>query len=275
MAYRSKIIEEFQAKNGVVILGRSYSSSLDRNPEKMSNVAGYSSLGRGGGGGYFPRTRRSQEENHYDSPRSLLGGGHLHEGHYQQYQGGGPPSISVGVWGDKPRFDQVRVREEAEWEDSTIEPIGKRFNDNIGTEKRSRHHQLSPPRASGEQFGAGAMTFNYRDEKNISSFGRKYSAPPLLTQHQQPKQIEIRYRNGQAAEVIDDPSKAVLQGSRTSRGDFNNGFRFNNHNEGRNNNDILRREIPLRSKPRSSSSITTQHVDIEPVIIPKVGFIQT
>ena len=117
------------------------------------------------------------------------------------------------------------------------------------------------------------MTFNYRDEKNISSFGRKYSAPPLLNQHQQPKQIEIRYKNGQAAEVIDDPSKAVLQGSRTSRGDFNNGFRFNNHNEGRNNNDILRREIPLRSKPRSSSSINTQHVDIEPVIIPKVGFI--
>ena len=273
--YRSKIIEQFQAKNGPVILGRSYSSSLDRNPEKMSNVVGYSSLGRGGGGSaYFPRTRRSQEENHYDSPRSLLGSGQFQEEHYQHQYQGGPPSISVGVWGDKPRFDQVRVREEPDedWENPTTnEPGGKRFNDNIGTEKHSRHHQLSPPRASGgEQFGAGAMTFNYRDEKNISNYGRKYSAPPQLSQHQHPKQIEIRYKNGQAAEVIDDPSKAVLKGSRTSRGDFNNGFRIN---EAR-NNDILRSEIPSRPKLRSVS--TTHHqADIEPVIIPKVGFIQT
>ena len=187
-SFRSRIIEEFQAKKGVLILGRSHSSgsSAPAPPAADPGMEHYSSLDRGGG--HLARARpRREEESHYASPRALLG-----------------PSVSLGVWGARQQQ-----------QDSS-----------------SGHHQLSPPAASSSSSGG---------------------PHPALQQH---KQIEIRYKNGQAKEVIEDPRKFVLQGSRTSRGDYKNEDGFKTH-RGHVTEDTGR---PKQHK----------HYDLEPAIIPKV-----
>ena len=187
-SFRSRIIEEFQAKKGVLILGRSHSSgsSAPAPPAADPGMEHYSSLDRGGG--HLARARpRREEESHYASPRALLG-----------------PSVSLGVWGARQQQ-----------QDSS-----------------SGHLQLSPPAASSS-----------------SSSGPH----PALQQH---KQIEIRYKNGQAKEVIEDPRKFVLQGSRTSRGDYKNEAGFQTH-RGHVTEDT--------GRPKQH-----EHYDLEPAIIPKV-----
>merc|ERR1712241_1478258 len=131
--FRSRIIEEFQAKKGLLVLGRSHSNSLTRAGamNDPAETARFSSLDR-----HMRPGRR--DESHYDNPRSLM--------------------LSVGVWGD--RGDQPRDQ------------------------------QLSPPQASKQ-----------------SSSGQQQHQQ--LQQLQQPKQIEIRYKNGNTAELMEDPRKFV------------------------------------------------------------------
>ena len=102
-----------------------------------------------------------------------------------------------------------------------------------------RDGQLSPPPAS-KQWSSG-------------------QSPPYQ-QLQQPKQIEIRYKNGNTSEIMEDPRKLVLQGAKKSKGDLNN---F----------DEIKEEkievLPSRPKLRSYKTPINQSV-VEPVIIAKV-----
>ena len=255
---RSKIIEEFQAKKGILILNRSHSNSLEKSESSdMSTATRFSSLERGGG--YLVRTRPRQEESHYDSPRSLMTntrGGHFDT--EDQYQRGGPPSISLGVWGDQPRYAEVRVREESlrEYRDDS---------------HQTSHRQLSPPRA----FAAPTLSQKYKEHSNNNTgdTARKYSqernrhAVSSSLIHQPPKQIEIRYKSGnKAAEIIPDPRKEVLQGSRTSRGDYDD-------DEGRG----VRVELPVKPRLLPRPQLLPRHLvpgpvsDPEPAIVPRVS----
>ena len=183
--FRSRIIEEFQAKKGVLILGRSHSNSLARGAMNgQTESLRFSSLDR------QPRSER--QESHYDSPRSLM--------------------VSMGVWGDQRRPDTGNTDSQ----------------------------QLSPPQAS---------------KQSSTSTGHYH-------QHQ-PKQIEIRYKNGQTAEIMEDPRKSVLQGSRTSKGDFEN---FHGIKEEK--IEVLPSRPQLRSykTPNNNKKQTV----VEPVIIAKV-----
>ena len=190
-AVRSRIIEEFQAKKGLLVLGRSHSNSLGRAGagggamNDPAEPARFSSLDR--------QTRPGRrDESHYDSPRSLM--------------------LSVGVWGDR----------------------GDR-------EDQPREQLLSPPQAS-KQSTSGQL--------------------PPYQQLQQPKQIEIRYKNGNTAELMEDPRKSVLQGAKKSKGDFSH---F----------DRMREEkievLPSRPKLRSYKTPSNMNQSVvEPVIIAKV-----
>ena len=190
-AVRSRIIEEFQAKKGLLVLGRSHSNSLGRAGagggamNDPAEPARFSSLDR--------QTRPGRrDESHYDSPRSLM--------------------LSVGVWGDR--------------EDRGDQP---------------REQLLSPPQAS-KQSTSGQL--------------------PPYQQLQQPKQIEIRYKNGNTAELMEDPRKSVLQGAKKSKGDFSH---F----------DRMREEkievLPSRPKLRSYKTPSNMNQSVvEPVIIAKV-----
>ena len=190
--FRSKIIEEFQAKKGLLILGRSHSNSLGRAGAGAGAMndppedARFSSLDR--------HTRPGRrDESHYDNPRSLM--------------------LSVGVWGDQPR-DQ----------------------------------QLSPPQAS-KQSSSGQLP-HYHHQLH------------QLQQLQQPKQIEIRYKNGNTAELMEDPRKFVIQGAKKSKGDFNS---FEGMKEEK------LEALPSRPKLRSYKTPSKMNQSVvEPVIIAKV-----
>ena len=183
--FRSRIIEEFQAKKGVLILGRSHSNSLARGAMNgQTESLRFSSLDR------QPRSER--QESHYDSPRSLM--------------------VSMGVWGDQRRPDTGNTDSQ----------------------------QLSPPQAS---------------KQSSTSTGHYH-------QHQ-PKQIEIRYKNGQTAEIMEDPRKSILQGSRTSKGDFEN---FHGIKEEK--IEVLPSRPQLRSYKTPNNN--KQQTVVEPVIIAKV-----
>jgi len=112
-------------------------------------------------------------------------------------------------------------------------------------EDQPREQLLSPPQAS-KQSTSGQL-------------------PPYqqLQQLQQPKQIEIRYKNGNTAELMEDPRKSVLQGAKKSKGDFSH---F----------DRMREEkievLPSRPKLRSYKTPSNMNQSVvEPVIIAKVS----
>jgi len=272
IAIKSKILEEYQARKGIVILGRSHSSSLDRagqsvNEEPMSKVS-YSSLERGSG--YFARTRSNQDENHYDSPRSLLitNNSRINNNVYHRddrsdaHYPVGPPSIQMGVWGDQNRHGHVMVREDSEHVSNVPRrkhqgPHEHESIGNIGTIEHSSQYKISPP-------GATIHGDNYYREDRFRE-NRKFVPPPPA--FSQPKHIEIRYKNGKASEVIDDPRKVVLQGSRSSRGDYENGIKIN-HKRSNNNNDVPKPQ--LLPRPKLHHNNTPKNIDIEPAIIPKI-----
>ena len=184
--FRSRIIEEFQAKKGVLILGRSHSNSLTRGDMNgQAESLKFSSLER--------QPRLEGQESHYDSPRSLM--------------------VSMGVWGDQPRPSDSAPSQ-----------------------------QLSPPPA--------------RKQSSTRTGDQLRSAQ----YHHQPKQIEIRYKNGKTAEVMEDPRKSVLQGSRTSKGDFA-GMKEEKI-------EVAPSRPQLRSR-KTPNSVNNQNV-AEPVILGKV-----
>ena len=81
-------------------------------------------------------------------------------------------------------------------------------------------------------------------------------------QLQQPKQIEIRYKNGNTSELMEDPRKFVLQGAKKSKGDFNNFDRVKEEKI---------EALPSRPKLRSYKSPSNMNQSVvEPVIIAKV-----
>ena len=107
-----------------------------------------------------------------------------------------------------------------------------------------REQLLSPPRAS-KQSTSGQLPHYHQ-----------------LHQLQQPKQIEIRYKNGSTAELMEDPRKFVLQGAKKSKGDFN-GF------EGMKEEKL--EALPSRPKLRSYKTPSKMNQSVvEPVIIAKV-----
>ena len=176
--------------------------------------------------------------------------------------------IQMGVWKDQNRHGHVIVREDPEHVSNVPRrkphvPHGPHEHEsigNIGTIEHSSQYKISPP---------GALThgdnYYHRDERFREN--RKY-APVPPPPFSQPKHIEIRYKNGKASEVIDDPRKVVLQGSRSSRGDYENGININ-HKRSNNNNDIQKPQ--LLPRPKLHYNNTPKIVDIEPAIIPKVG----
>ena len=239
VSVRSKIIEEFQARKGVIILGRSHSSSLDRSSsgdeKMMQNVH---SLDRRGKyldeRNYF---KRMTPESHYDSPRNLM----------MNNNTAGPPSISLGTWKDKSR---VRAAVTDQY-DEEYQGVG-----NISSNS-SHSNKLSPPRVPVSH----SKTYDHsKERRDTYDPNRHDSRDPNSAQ---PKQIEIRYRNGgkTSGETIENPRKAVVKGSRTSRGDFNGEDRIN----------YSKPEVPIRPKLHSRNNFTNSN-GIEPVIIPKVGF---
>merc|ERR1712012_373672 len=238
VSVRSKIIEEFQARKGVIILGRSHSSSLDRSSsgdEKMMQNG--HSLDRRGKyldeRNYF-KSRTS--ESHYDSPRNLM----------MNSNTTGPPSISLGTWKDKSR---VRAAVTDQY-DEEYQGVG-----NISSNP-SHSNKLSPPRVPVSH----SKTYDHsKERRDTYDPNRHDSRDPNSAQ---PKQIEIRYRNGgkTSGETIENPRKAVVKGSRTSRGDFNGEDRIN----------YSKPEVPFRPKLHSRNNFTNSN-GIEPVIIPKIS----
>jgi len=202
---------------------------------------------------------RQGDQNHYDSPRNLMSSskdvviydsvpslnaeipvGRVVSNQWQEaevdkhervqtelqslketkYSRPGPPSISMGVWGEQPRASQIKIKEDTD----TIQSIGK---------KSHAFSKLAATKHTDENlpFHRDGPSNSQVMEHKISSVKepvRKVSSHELDQPHRntlwtkpevQPKPIEIRYRNGHTTEVMDNPRNAVILASKKSRGD--------------------------------------------------------
>jgi len=200
---------------------------------------------------------RESEQNLYDCPRSLLspnrdmaiydsvpsadihagrvttnqrpaGGADKREGVQTELQTvkepkftrPGPPSISMGVWGEKPRASQIKIKEDKD----TIQSIGKTSHvfSKLGaikhTEQNLAIHRDGPsnPPVMEHKVSSVKQPVRKISAHDVDRANNQHSwVKPNV--HQKP--IEIRYKNGHTAEVMNDPRNAVLIASKKSRGD--------------------------------------------------------
>jgi len=202
---------------------------------------------------------RQTEQNHYDSPRNLMSSSRdvaiydsvpnvaadipagrvvsnqwqgarvdKHEGvqtelqpvKEKKYYRPGPPSISMGVWGEQPRASQVKIKEDKD----TIQSLGKKshvFSKLAAikhTEENLPFHRDGP---SNPQVMEHKISSVREPVRKISAHevDQPHKNPTWSKPNVQPKPIEIRYKNGYSTEVMDDPRNAVLIASKKSRGD--------------------------------------------------------
>ena len=113
----------------------------------------------------------------------------------------GPPSISMGAWGDKPRVNVIRIKEDKE--PPHIQ----------GDDRKVSHPQASSNRTERSTV-THQPTFLKQPWQNQTLLLAKHK-PDLPN-----KPIEIRYKdkNGLVKETMDDPRAAVMNGSRTKTG---------------------------------------------------------
>jgi len=207
--FRSRIIEEFECRRGVVIVGgsmqqqgagarmagappRHSAQSTATGQDKRAAEAGGQQETRSldrrempSWGGQFSSLQRAPDSGAREArePISL-----------STSRGRGPPSISMQVWGEEPRVGGVVVKEDRDT------ALGRR---------------VSQPAATEEVVTSGGST---------QSTGGQYKHRPQH-QHQQPitappKAIEIRQRSGEAVEsqMMENPRAAVVSAAKNSRG---------------------------------------------------------
>ena len=226
--------------------------------------------------------RKLLEENHYDSPRSLINkssfphSGSHHDAdqrvashqsspevmeradleHQQRTRGppaastkgwgySGPPSISMGVWGDNPRRGPaLRIKEDPEARSRVVSPppppsllpaphdYHQQRPSSSNSERKpsqthnphlTQHHQQNIPQHGGDK-NVGIQSHN-RSSWQPPSFSA--AGGVSLVQHRQTKPdppakpIEIRYRDRRderRLEHMEDPRAAVLAASRPRAG---------------------------------------------------------
>eukprot|EP00092_Neocalanus_flemingeri_P105704 GFUD01135516.1.p1 GENE.GFUD01135516.1~~GFUD01135516.1.p1 ORF type:complete len:1838 (+),score=444.40 GFUD01135516.1:529-6042(+) len=132
----------------------------------------------------------------------------------------GPPSISMGVWGEKPRASHIKIKEDAD----TIQSIGKTSHtfSKLGaikhTEENLPFHRDGP---SNPQVMEHKVSSVKEPVRKISAHepDQAHKKASWITPNVQQKPIEIRYRNGHTTQVMEDPRNAVLIASKKSRGD--------------------------------------------------------
>ena len=206
--FRSRIIEEFECRRGVVIVGGSMQEQgagarMAGAPPRhlaQSTATGQDKRVEAGGqqetrsldrrempswGGQFSSLQRAPDSGTSDAREPLS---------LSTSRGRGPPSISMQVWGEEPRVRGVVVKEDRDT------ALGRR---------------VSQPAATEEVVTSGVST---------QSTGGQYKH---RLQHQrqrpsadQPKAIEIRQKSGEVVEsrMMENPRAAVVSAAKHSRG---------------------------------------------------------
>ena len=206
--FRSRIIEEFECRRGVVIVGgrmqqqgagarmagappRHLAQSTATGQDKRVEAGGQQetrSLDRRempSWGGQFSSLQRAPDSGTSDAREPLS---------LSTSRGRGPPSISMQVWGEEPRVRGVVVKEDRDT------ALGRR---------------VSQPAATEEVVTSGVST---------QSTGGQYKHRPQHHHHQPvtapPKAIEIRQRSGEVVEsrMMENPRAAVVSAAKHSRG---------------------------------------------------------
>ena len=198
-SFRSRIIEEFEARRGLVLVGSEQGPAGGAPARGQAPTPPQSA--DGGAADRAPpgdpvtrsldrREMPSWSGGEFASLQRGLAGAASKEAGPRSFVPRGPPSISMQVWGEEPRTGEVVVKEHRD----TVH--GRR---------------VSPPPAvevvtSGGRGGTPATRTGHTD------------APPTqgrtATAH---RPIEIRHRSGEV-EVMDDPRTAVLSAAKQSRG---------------------------------------------------------
>lgn len=194
----------------------------------------------------FVSDRRALEENHYDSPRSLLSKSSYTEAirssqtlqEVKSYsspdedrtesgikspvrkQYSGPPSISMGVWGEHSRGSVIKIKDDRDIKQT--QPIEIKLNSSSGgAETNPKQVQQSKPILSSKikinpsviQNKVPVNSWqNHTTDQTLPRFRQK---PELAA-----KPIEIRYkdRTGVSKEIIQDPKISVISASRRKSG---------------------------------------------------------
>ena len=201
--FRSRIIEEFECRRGVVIVGgagartaaappRHSAQSTTTGQEKRAEAeAGGQQETRSldrkempSWGGQFSSLQRAPEVSDAREMREPLSLS-------SSSRGRGPPSISMQVWGEEPRVGGVVVKEDRDT------ALGRR---------------VSQPAATEEVVTSGGSTLSTGGQ-----YKHRSQQQPSATQ---PKAIEIRQRSGQVVEsgIMENPRAAVVSAAKNSRG---------------------------------------------------------
>jgi len=154
----------------------------------------------------FVSDRRALEENHYDSPRSLLSKSSYTE------------AIRSGVWGEHSRGSVIKIKDDRDIKQT--QPIEIKLNSG-GAETNPKQAQQSKPILSSKiQINPsviqnkipGNSWQNHTTDQTLPRFRQK---PELAA-----KPIEIRYkdRTGVSKEIIQDPKISVISASRRKSG---------------------------------------------------------
>ena len=199
--------------------------------------------------------RKLLEESHYDSPRSLLSNSsysdvdsspslslvygtstavhnaskyrYPHElpyrpGHEAVTNMVTPPSVSMGVWGDTPRHGGGKLKDDRD--------SGMVNGGNIFGEVKLRRVSLDKNMNSNVNNNGGYGADKVKAHRN--SWHPTNNQPQPYMNWQKPevaaKPIEIVYKNGKHREVMENPSLAVVNASRSKSGGHN-GSNFNGH----------------------------------------------
>ena len=197
----------------------------------------------------FVSDRRALEENHYDSPRSLLSKSSYTDaiGSSQtlekvksysspdedridsgikspvRKQYSGPPSISMGVWGEHSRGSVIKIKEDRDIKQT--QPVEIKLNSSSeGADTNPKQVQQSKPILSSKIQINPSVIQNKIPGNSVLSWQSHTTNQTLPRFQQKPelaaKPIEIRYkdRTGVSKEIIQDPKISVISASRRKSG---------------------------------------------------------
>ena len=209
--FRSRIIEEFECRRGIVIVGggmqeQGAGARMAGAPPRhsaQSTATGQDKRAEAGGqqetrsldrrempswGGQFSSLQRAPDSGVSEAREPLS---------LNTSRGRGPPSISMQVWGEEPRVGGVVVKEDRDT------ALGRR---------------VSQPAATEEVVTSGGSTQSTGGQS-------KHRLQHQQQQQQQasaaqPKAIEIRQRSGEVVEsrMMENPRAAVVSAAKNSRG---------------------------------------------------------
>ena len=197
-SFRSRIIEQFEERRGVVIVGSEHGPAGGA-PARCQAPQPPQSADGGAADRAPPsdpvtrsldrREMPSWSGGEFASLQRGLAGASTKEAGPRSFVPRGPPSISMQVWGEEPRTGEVVVKEHRD----TVQS-----------------RRVSPPPAvevvtSTGRGGTGTTRTGHTDATRTQS-------RPVNAQ----RPIEIRHRSGEV-EVMDDPRTAVLSAAKQSR----------------------------------------------------------